>query len=557
MAVTEKQIEKLERLKKNLEAYRDVYKSQWEDIIKYLAASYISVQVGKPGENPAPNYKDIMETTGIDSSNILADGLQGYAFGRSISWFRLQFENDELMKTDAYKLWLQSAERRIYKQLNNSNFYDESRSFVKSGADFGTAVMTIEYNEKRGIPVFRNLHPGTYSIQDNQFGEVDTLFRSFWLTKEEAIEKFGEEKLPKVVLDNEDPGENFQFHHYMGPYWRVELSIEGDGEYKSVYWAELDNTAAVKEESFDHKTFFAWRWAKNPADSPWGVDSPGLSQIPNIKMLQSYQGDQSRSSQLAGRPPIKKTSGLRINFVPSGMTDLEPGQDFAPVTLTGDLSWTQIIKREIVQQVKAAYYVDFFLALMQSQETNKNKTATEVAGLQDEKAAIMSAFTSRLAHEFIEPVLEAVFEAEVARAGFDDMPNGIESSDLRIDFVSPLAMMQKRSHGLATTRQFINEMIEVGQLAAVVPKAAEIFDKLNLDGYIDVAAEAYDVDSRIITEESQVKEIRAARAQMMMAQMQQQQQLQAAQVGADVVAKTSKAPEKGSPIEKAKQALGR
>jgi hypothetical protein len=39
--------------------------------------------------------------------------------------------------------------------------------------------------------------------------------------------------------------------------------------------------------------------------------------------------------------------------------------------------------------------------------------------------------------------------------------------------------------------------------------------------------------------------------QMQMAQMKQQQQLQAAQVGADVIAKGSKAPEKGSPVEQA------
>lgn len=549
MPVTDKQLEKLRSLKKTLEDYRAVFEGQWSDIIKYLAASYASVSLGKPGTQAAPNYRDIQETTGVDASNIMADGLQGYAFGRSISWFRLQFEDNALMNNEGYKKWLQSSERKVYEQLNNSNFYDESRSFVKCGADFGTAVMVMHEDHTRGIPVFSTLHPGTYSIQENRYGVVDTLFRDFWMSKEEAIEEFGEDKLPDVIVNSEESGALWEFHHYIGPNWRVKLDVAGDEEFVSVYWSAEDPTRAVKEERFGRKTFFAWRWAKNPCKSPWGVDSPGQRQIPNIKMLQSFQGDQVRVSQLAGRPPIKKTAGLRINFYPSGMTDLQPGEDFQPQQMTGDLGWSQVIKEEIKQQVKSAYYVDFFLAIMQSQQTNKNKTATEVAGLQDEKSAIMSAFTSRLAHEFIEPVLEAVFEGEVDQGRFDELPQGLEQQALKIDFVSPLAMMQKRSHGLSTTKQFLQEVLSLAELAQVIPAAAQVFDKLNLDGYVEVSGEAYDVDSRIITTDSEVKKIREMRLQLKMEQMEQEQQMRQAQLSADIMQKGSKTPEKGSPVE--------
>jgi hypothetical protein len=161
----------------------------------------------------------------------------------------------------------------------------------------------------------------------------------------------------------------------------------------------------------------------------------------------------------------------------------------------------------------------------------------------------MSAFTSRLSHEFIEPVLEAVFEAEAKRIRFPQIPNGMQAQQLKIDYVSPLSMMQKRSHGLATTRQFLGEIMQIGQMAQVVPKVAEVFDKLKMDGYVDVAGEAYDVDHRIIESDENVQKIRQARAQMQMQMMQQQQQMQQAQVSADVLAKGSKAPEEGSPTE--------
>ena len=550
MPVTAKQLEKLKSLKKNLEGYRSVFEGQWTEIIKYLSPSYASVTVGKPGEQPAPNYKDITETTGVDSSNIMADGLQGYAFGRSISWFRIQFENIKLMDNKSFKEWLQSSERIMYKQLNNSNFYDESRAFIKCCSDFGTAVMTLKNDNTRSIPVFSTLHPGTYCIQENQYGVVDTLFRSFWISKEEAIEEFGKDNLSNVIVESTDPGALWEFHHYIGPSWRVDLDIPGTDEFISVYWSEDEQKKAAKEERFERKPFFAWRWAKNPGKSPWGVDSPGLTQISNIKMLQSFQSDQARVSQLTGRPPIKKTAGLKINFYPSGMTDLNPGEDFQVQQMTGDLSWTQVTKQEIKQQVKSAYYVDFFLALMQSQQTNKNKTATEVAGLQDEKAAIMSSFTSRLAHEFIEPVLEALFEEEVTLARFEPMPSGMDEQALKIDFVSPLAMMQKRSHGLSTTKQFLSEVIALAELAKIIPSVAQIFDKLDIDEYVAVVGEAFDVDDRIIKSDEEVKEIRKIRLQQQMQQMQREQQMQEAQLSADIMSKGSKAPEKGSPSER-------
>ncbi len=550
MPVTDKQLEKLRNLKKSLEGLRSVFEGQWGDIIKYLSPSYASVTIGKPDEQPAPNYKDITETTGVDSSNTMADGLQGYAFGRNISWFRLQFEVAKLLDNKSFKEWLQSSEKKMYKQLNNSNFYDESRTFIKCCSDFGTAVMTLKNDNTRSVPVFSTLHPGTYCIQENQHGVVDTLFRDFWMSKEEAIEEFGEENLPDVIVDSQDPAAMYEFHHYIGPNWRVKLDVPGEDEFVSVYWSEDDQKRAAKEERFERKTFFAWRWAKNPGKSPWGVDAPGLTQIANIKMLQSLHTDQGRVSQLQGRPLIKKTAGLKINFYPSGMTDLNPGEDFQIQQTVGDLSWTQVIKQEIKQQVKSAYYVDFFLAIMQSQQTNKNKTATEVAGLQDEKAAIMSAFTSRLAHEFIEPVLEAVYQEELKMGRLESIPQGMENENLNIDFVSPLAMMQKRAHGLGTTKQFITEILAIAELAQIIPSAATVFDVIDIDKYVTIIGESFDVDDRIIKTDEEVKKIREERLKLQLQQMQQEQQMQQAQLSADVMAKGSKAPEKGSPVER-------
>ena len=543
MPVTDETMKQITGLKQSLEEYKAIYESQWGEIIHYLAPSYASTSIGKPGTESAPSYKDIYDTTALEASNVLADGLQGYAFGRTISWFRLRLEEAALMDRDENKLWLQSVERHIYEQFNKSNFYDESRAFLRCGADFGTAMMTYEHDEGRGIPVFHSLHPGTYAIEEDRFGVVSVLIRTFWLSKTEAVEKFGEKNLPKQIIANkEDVTSMYEFHQYIAPSSRINTDIPGDDEFVSIYWAALDGNSSCKEERFAHKPFFAWRWAKNPCGSPWGADNPGMVQVPNIKMLQSLVQDYIRISQLAGRPPIKKTEGLKVNFYPSGMTDLAPGSDFMPVQVTGDLAWTGSLIQMIKAQINSAYHKDFFLALMMSQD--RTKTATEVQALVDEKSAIMSSFFSRLAHEFIEPVLEAVFDLEVETTRLPAPPISLSAKQLKIDFISPLAMLQKRSHGLNTTKQFLGEILGIAEIAPT------IMDKINTDGFVDVAGESYDVDHRIIRGDDEVAKMREIRMKMQMEQMQRENQIEEAKAGAQAYGATTKAPEKGSLVDR-------
>lgn len=550
MAVTEKQMEAIASLYKKLQEYRAVYEGQWGEIIRYLAPSYASARTtGEPGREPAPDFKDLFDTTAIYASNILADGLQGYAFGRNVAWFRLRFEQKDQSNNKLHKEYLQAVEKHLYDQLDKSNFYDEARAFLRCGADFGTSIMTMEHDASRGIPVFHSLHPGMYVIEENRYGEVAVLIRRFWLSQNEAIEMFGEDKLPRQITQNKDDVSTlYEFCQYIAPDTRIKVDVAGTDSYVSIYWSTEDAKKPVKEERFEHKPFFAWRWAKNPCGSPWGVDNPGMVELPNIKMLQSLKQDQLRLSQLQARPPIKRTEGLRVNFTPSGFTDITPGADFAPVQVVGNLAWTENQIALYRQQIDASYHKDFFLALMSNLE--RVKTATEVNALMDEKSAIMSSFFSRLSHEFIEPILEAVYDLEMQAMRTPAPPLSLPKQMLRIDYVSPLSMIQKRALTFNTTKQFLAELLSIAELNPAV------FDKVNLDRYVEVAGEGYNVDEKIIKSDKEVAAIRAARAQLQQQQLNFQNQVEATKAGAQGYSAASKAPEKGSPAEAASRGGG-
>jgi len=536
--VTKEQMQRLQRVRETLKTERERWDSLWLDIARRISPYHGDWSDSSPTSEGMVDLRENFDNTAMKASNRLADGIQGYACGRTISWFRLAYETEELNTVDEYKSYLQDSEKLMYKDLAKSNFYDECRSFIKCGADFGTAIMLRENNNKRNLPCYRTLHPKNALIQENAFGEVDTLFREFWLSTEDVKDYFDGLPLPQLIKICDVQTKMWKIIHYVGASTRYKLSIKGKDPYVSLYWAEIDNEFPIKEERFEYKPFYAWRWARSYIGDIWGVDAPGMIELSNAKQLNGMQKDKFRISQLTARPPIKRTEGLLVNFVPGGLIDVRAGQDFQPQPITGNLAWLTDDIEKMKSATRETYYSDFFLVL--TENIDRMKTATEVAGLQDEKSALLSSFFGRLATEFLEPVLEDLFASEIKFKKLELPPAGLAGKDLAIDFVSPLAMIQKRAHELSTTKAFMAEILPLADLRP------DILDKVDIDKYVDVVAEAGSVNQRVIRKDDDVKKIRDARAQLQMQMAQQQMQLEAAKTGADVYAKGSKAPEAGS-----------
>jgi hypothetical protein len=188
------------------------------------------------------------------------------------------------------------------------------------------------------------------------------------------------------------------------------------------------------------------------------------------------------------------------------------------------------------QSINEAYYTDFFLILSQNME--KQKTATEVAGIQGEKAALMSAFYGRLSAEFLEPMLEDLFSIELISGRIPRPPDSLWSQDrqLRIDMISPLAQMQRRFLMLGSSQQAIAEIAALAQLNP------QVLDNLNFDQQARDIAEAYGMDKRTVYDMVDVQRMREARAQAQQQAIAQEQQLRGLEVGSKALANVGKLP---------------
>ena len=483
----------------------------------------------------------IYDTTAIKASNTLADGIQGYSFARNQAWFKAALEDIEDMSGEE-TAWLQYAEKIMYRQTQKSNFYDEGRAFVKCCADFGTAIMTREDDVIRRIPSYKTQHLKYCAIDENPYGEVDVLFRDFWIDAFRAASIFGANSLPKNIKEAYDKGNMklWKFTQAIVPVDRYDIDIDHPQgkDFYTVYWAGIDREKAIMDGYYQLKPFFCWRWSRNLDGGVWGTNSPGTMELPDIKQANSVRSDLSRLEQQMGRPPIKATEGLngRINLRPNGVTSIRAGEDFALVQSVGNPQGMMDDLARLQQSINEAYYTDFFLILSQNME--KQKTATEVAGIQGEKAALMSAFYGRLSAEFLEPTLEDLFSIELLSGRIPRPPDSLWQQDrqLRLDMVSPLAQMQRRYLMLGSSQQAL------GEIAALAQLNPQVLDNIDFDQHVRNIADAYGLDKRVVIDMVDVQRMRQARAQQQAAMQQQAMQLQGLEVGSKALANVSKLP---------------
>jgi len=551
-AIDIKELERLRRYQTSLENEQSRYEPIWRNVCEWQSLPYTGSRGTKPGSEEFPTYQKSFDTWGKVCSEIFVSGMQGYATGRSSDWFHFGLEDTKIKENSDTARYLEMHERAVRQLLNRSNFYDEEISFLELGVNIGTAMMYVEFDRKTSTPRFKTLHPMHCTPGCDRFGHIDSLFREFWLSREEAVMLYGKDNLPDALAnkDTEDVSVNtmFRFVQYIGASYHCPVSIPGSENYVSLTWCDVDTNKIVEAHRAQTFGVFAWRWKNNPSGGPLGVDSPGMRMLPNFLMGSSMKKDHIDTSQMVGHPPIKRTRGLSVNFRPWGMTDIDPGQDFAAVQVTGDLSWTQKDIDDAQEQIKQAFFYDFFLTLMRQDANNMRVGVAE--GLQNEQAAIMSTMLSRLVHEFLEPMLEMMFYFVRTYMLYDnsvEMPSDLEGKAMKIDFISPLFVLQRKAHELNPTRQWISDALSVAQVKQ------DVLDKIDWDQWLEISANAQYIDHRVVVPQARVDMIRQLRAKQQQQQQQQQQQIDQAKAQAQVYGQTIKAPQDGSPVKQQMQ----
>lgn len=497
-----------------LKGKRLVWDTHWQTLAYYclpLKAHVISEQI--PGELLPP---DVYDSTAIWAAQIFASGMYAYMTNPASRWFGLAFSDPRL--NELKQKWLREQEDIIYDVLANSNFYQPVHEIYVDLIVFGTANMYEEKDPDDYVRFYaRDL--GESCIAENSRGIVDTNIRTFKLTAQQAVEKWGVKKVSEEIrkcLESQKQDDLFEFLHTVSPRYERDAS-KTDAKnlpWESVY---IDIKAKKKMQvgGYEEFPFFVPRFMKR-ANSPYGYSSSMVA-LPDIKMANNMSYTVLKAEEKMVDPPLQgpddgyilplDTSPGALNYFRS---ELGKEEKFTTLydTRIHNLDAAMLETTNRREAIQRAFFVDLFLMLV-----NRPKmTATEVVKRVDEKMLMLSPMLGRLMKEFLQPSISRTFNILV-REGVIVVPEELKLKPYNIRYVSPLARAQK-----ATETRAIAEYVDL--IMGMSNAREDVLDTINFDKVSREVAKLEDIPPSILSSDDEIKTKRDERRKAELVQAQ-------------------------------------
>jgi len=511
----------------SMEKTRAPWLTAWREISDfYLPRRYPWLLTDKETRSAAIRNRRLLDSTSILALRTLATGMMNGITSPARPWFRLRLlgRMDEETPHDQL-VWLEEAAKRMFLILAESNFYGALGILYIEWCAFGTASMGIYENFDTVIRC-RNYALGEFMIGTDQDGKVNRHARTFVLSTENLVNKFGEAAVPQKILDDYKAG-----HPRRSNLVRVSHMIEPnepDGmvrrsaPYREFYWVaggHADDGLLLSAPLNEYPTVTP-RWETYGADE-YG-SSACMDALPDVIQLQHLVKRRAQALDKTISPPMLVNQMLANrpkSLVASGITyvsgqDLNAGarpayQIQVPFQeINGDIL---AVKRSIQQVL----FNDLFRMIS---ELDTVRSATEIDARREEKLVLLGPVLERFESEGLSPCIERIFNICLRSGVFPPLPEALAEAEVQIQYVSILSDAQ-RAVGTVSVERWLQL---IGNVAQMAPD--EALDIPDWESLIRDYGEAIGVKQKVMRSKEAVEERRAAREE-------QKAQQQAVEVG--------------------------
>lgn len=457
----------------------------------------------------------------------LVSGMIGYSVSDSITWFKLSLSDLDLLRLYGVKDFLEAVEKVLYSKFLSCNLYKVMVNFVKDAAVYGHSILLIEEDLEHFKIKYTKLPVNEVYLDQNALGEIDTVFRKYIMTLRNCVEFFGIENLcEQLQNDYEDESKwNDNIEILQAVYPRKDYNPEFKNAINKPFaciYVDLKHNKIIKESGYDEFPFAVFLWDKY--DNYAYSTSPSQNAIEDCKFLNIAEKTSSEIAQTSAKPPFKVSENIRqVNITPNGFTYIDNPNDVLEALKTGENYPISLeVKEAKKQDVKDWFYVDFFLMLQS--RTRTNMTATEVQELQGEKAATLSNVIVNL-NDALQKIISRSFNLLMKEGQLPPIPYTLQNraGSMKVEFLGPLAQMQRKYHSMGGTLQALQVM---GPIMQMFPNSADFIDP---DELMKTTMEGQGLPQGVIREDDDVAKIRQERALAQQQQMAMQQQMMAAQ----------------------------
>ena len=494
---------------------RSNWESHWQEVSDLMLPR--KAEITKERARGDKRHTQIFDATAIHALELLAASLHGMLTSSANRWFSLRFKETQLNESDEAKEWLEDATQRMYDVISKSNFQQEIFECYHDLIAFGTSCLMIE-EDQEDVLNFSARHIKEVYIQENKKGFVDTLYRRFKMPAQAAVSKFGFENVSREVQNtaNKNPFDDIDLVHVVRP--RIDFDPNKKDKknmpFQSIYF-EYGTGHIISLGGFKENPYVIPRYLK--ASTEQYGRSPGMNALPDVKVLNKMVENSLKAAAKQIDPPLLipddgmlapiRMSPGSINYYRSGSRDR-----IEPLNINANTSITINNENQRRDAINKMFHIDQLVVT-----ENRNITATEVVQRQEEKMRILGPVLGRLQSELLSPLITRVFNILLRNGLFLQSPDILQQQELKIEFVSPMALAQRGQE-----LQSLMRGLEIfGSLAQTMP----VMDYIDENGLVKNIIDILGLPARVIKSDAEVEQIRTERAEQEAQQMEMQQQM--------------------------------
>ena len=458
-------------------------------------------------------------------------------------WFNIVTSNYEDLDIEA-KRWLEWATNVQYRAM-----YDPKAMFVKATkegdqffAAFGQAVISRELDFKNNTLLYRNWHIRDVAWEENDRGEIDTVFRKWKPMVREVARIFGADKLSqdaKQLLDKA-PHERITLMHAVIPATSYTF-FGGTNKYKTQFvsvFLEMNNGNILLEQPTNDLIYTIPRW-KTISGSQYAYSPATMLGLPDARLLQSMTLAILEAGEKIANPPQLAVEGAirsDLSLYAGGVTwvdkeyDNRTGRPLEPLRIdVGGLG----VGLEMQNKVKEDLYQLFFLNKVSLPPMVGEVTTFEISQRIQEYTRQALPLFEPVVQEYNASLCENTFNLLLKAGAFgapQDIPQSLQGKDISFRFESPLRTAAEKQKA----QIFMQAKAMVAEAAAIDPKVVSI---VNAEEAIRDSIGGLGAPHKWLRSPTEVDAINRAAEQA----AQQQQMMQAMQQGANIAATTGKA----------------
>ncbi|MBV4365914.1 portal protein [Erwinia phyllosphaerae] len=450
----EELINQVMRDQHTMETSRKTWEEHWEEVAERCLPRASGFR--KKKQDGAKRAEKAIDSTPILALERFAAAVESVVTPRTQTWHGLQ--NERFAEDNEVQEYFEECTRILFRvrYAPAANFANQmSENYVSQGA-FGNGCIFVDELPGKGTRYICYPLQEIY-FEENYQGIVDLVHRRFTLTARQAVQQFGKDALPDNIQRAAEnaPMERYDFLHRVGPndnvrYVNGEPAPGPDGMPWTSLYISISGKKIVRQGGYHTMPYCIGRYYKSPGET-YGR-GPGMTALPDIKVLNEMNKETLIGAQLANRPPVLVADDGALDafsLVPGSINSGAVSAQGSPLAIPFNTGAQPQLGMEMMEQKRQLINDVFLVTLFQILVQNSEMTATEAMLRAQEKGQLLAPTMGRIMSEQLGPMIEREVDICARMGLFPQPPQQLidAGAEFDIEYKSPLIRMQRADEG--------------------------------------------------------------------------------------------------------------